>query len=59
MHAMQTGAGLFASIAGGFVIDQLGIKALLILCVVMAGIGTVLVFLFADQGGKRKEALNG
>ena len=47
-----TAAGLLACLFGGLIIDRLGIRALLALCVAISLAGTALIFIYA----KEKEA---
>ena len=44
MPLASSAAGLLSSFSGGFMIDRLGVSAFLTVCVVMAVIGTLIVF---------------
>lgn len=44
MPLASSAAGLLSSFSGGFMIDRLGVRAFLTVCVVMAVLGTLIVF---------------
>jgi predicted MFS family arabinose efflux permease len=44
MLLASSAAGLLSSFSGGFMIDRLGVRAFLTVCVVMAVLGTLIVF---------------
>jgi PPP family 3-phenylpropionic acid transporter len=56
MPLASSAAGLLSSFSGGFMIDRLGVGAFLIACVVMAVLGTLIVFAAVDSFSTKPES---